>query len=56
MAPPTTVKTPSKGSKKMITKQSKGSLGSSKSAAAGDKKAHKRKRKLYSSVFETFSL
>lgn len=52
MAPPTTVKTPSKGSKKMITKKSKGIVGSSKSGATADKKTNKRKRKLLSLVLK----
>ncbi|CAF1118088.1 unnamed protein product [Adineta steineri] len=46
MAPPTTPKTPSKGSKKIISKQSK---VTSKSGG-GEKKAHRRKRK------ETYSI
>ncbi|CAF2310066.1 unnamed protein product [Rotaria sp. Silwood2] len=50
MAPPTTIKSPSKGSKKMISKQSKGGLSSSKSGASGDKKVNRRKRK------ETYSI
>ncbi|CAF3283706.1 unnamed protein product [Rotaria socialis] len=50
MAPPTTVKTPSKGSKKIISKQSKASVGASKSAPSGVKKANRRKRK------ETYSI
>ena len=46
MAPPTTPKTPSKGSKKIISKQSKGNLSSAKGAGAGgEKKANRRKRK-----------
>jgi hypothetical protein len=48
MAPPTTPKTPSKGSKKIISKQSK--VGS-KSGAGVEKKTHKRKRKSQSIVF-----
>ncbi|CAF3565958.1 unnamed protein product [Rotaria sordida] len=50
MAPPTTIKSASKGSKKIISKQSKGSLNSSKTGASGVKKAHRRKRK------ETYSI
>jgi hypothetical protein len=46
MAPPATPKTPSKGSKKIVSKQSKGSLSGSKSGAGVEKKTHKRKRKL----------
>ncbi|CAF0776880.1 unnamed protein product [Adineta ricciae] len=46
MAPPT-LKTPSKGSKKMISKQSK---VTSKTSASSDKKTNKRKRK------ETYSI
>jgi len=47
MAPPTTPKTPSKGSKQMISKQSKGNRTASKSGAVVvEKKSNKRKRKL----------
>ena len=45
MAPPATPKTPSKGSKKIISKKSKGGLSGSKSGASGEKKTHRRKRK-----------
>jgi hypothetical protein len=50
MAPPTTPKTPTKGSKKIISKQSKGSRTASKAGASVEKKANKRKRKSQSIV------
>jgi hypothetical protein len=51
MAPPTTPKTASKGSKKIISKQSKGSRTATKSGAGAEKKTTKRKRKLQYIVF-----
>ncbi len=53
MAPPTTPKTPTttKGSKKIISKQPKGSRTASKSGAVVEKKANKRKRKSQSNAF-----
>ncbi len=51
MAPPATPKTASKGSKKIISKQSKGTRTASKAGASVEKKTHKRKRKSQSIVF-----
>jgi hypothetical protein len=51
MAPPTTPKTPTKGSKKIISKQSKGSGTATKSGAGVERKANKRKRKSQSNAF-----
>lgn len=51
MAPPTTPKTPSKGSK-IISKQSKATRTASKAGASAERKAPKRKRKSKSIIFQ----